>query len=120
MPDQQYTWLLALSIVAWQQPPERDHPENPAPALQDIYARAGTIQNAPARSSNDPAAMQFDRAKYRANLLILAFFLCKLNAARFFHPNRPKSPYPLASGRFRPIPNQTPPSANSPASSHWR
>lgn len=82
MSKQQYTWLLAVSLIARHQIGTTINPEGPGATWANITARAGQLQNPSAPSANDAdlaAALLilgviylWNRAIYRARLTINA------------------------------------------------
>lgn len=82
MSKQEYTWLVALSVIAARGKSNDGgcDQEDPRPLMQAIYARAGSFSNAPAKAANDLAAallvllfiLAWNCAKYRALLRIRA------------------------------------------------
>lgn len=100
MSKQQYTWLLALSAIAWQQSNEDDDGGSAMLALHHVYAQAGCFSFHSVESSNDElvAALfilllirYWICAKYCANLLVLLLVWREINAARFF-PEAARNP----------------------------
>lgn len=122
MQKQNYNWLLALSINAWQ---KRDKPTAdqgaPRPQLARVYAQAGHFVGTPTRAPNDLTASLFiwllilylSSAKKSANLISNRPFFCKLTNRQFFHTTNREPAWILAFavmlGSAPPVPNQSPP-----------